>query len=326
MKQVNWGVLGTAGICARSCPGMQLTENCRMYAIAGRSAEKAEQFRQKYGFEKAYDSYDALLDDSNVDAVYIPLPNTMHYAWTVEAMRRGKHVLCEKPMTASAGETEELFAAAKKYGVLLMEAFAYQHSPYLDALEQEVAAGTIGEIRYMEAAYITSDYELTNIRMRKDTLGGCTYDLGVYCTTLIQRIMKREPEKILANAVFSDEGVDVMTDALFAYENGAKASLTCGMLLAKEQDQSIARFEIAGTKGSIKSGVFDFNMHGNLSYIVKALDGTCMEKFVPTPQNYGLEFAQMGRCILEGASPAVTEEFSLANARTIDRILKAIGY
>lgn len=326
MRKIKWGVLGTAGILARTAPGMQLAENCELYAIAGRSMEKAKEFQQKYGFKKVYDNYMELLEDPEVEAVYNPLPNTMHFEWTIKAMEHGKHVLCEKPMTPTAEETEALIKAAKEHNVFLMEAFAYQHSPYIAALDKEVQAGTIGDVKYIEAAYITSDYVPTNIRMRRDVCGGCTYDLGVYCTSLIQRIMKEEPEKIKASASFSDANVDYLTNVLFEYKNGVRATLTCGMILATELDQSIARFEIAGTKGSIKPGNFDFNAHGDLSYIVKALDGSCQEVVVPTPQNYCLEVEQLGRCILEGETPAVTAQFSMMNARTIDRILKEIGY
>ena len=197
MRKIKWGVMGTAFICERSTfPGMLQAENCEMYAIAGRNMEKAERFKETYGFQKAYGSYEKLLADPKVEAVYIPLPNTMHYEWTIRALKSGKHVLCEKPLAPTEAQAEEMFKAAEENHVYLMEAFAYQHSPYIAAVRKEIENGTIGDVRYMESAYITSDYDPKIIRMRRDTLGGCTYDLGVYNTSLILRILGDEPAKV----------------------------------------------------------------------------------------------------------------------------------
>ena len=135
MKKVKWGVLGTAGI-AMGCtiPGMQQADNCELYAIAGRNPEKVKAFQEKFGFEKTYTEYEALLADENVVAVYIPLPNQLHYEWVMKAIEAGKHVLCEKPLAPTAEQAEELFSAAREKGVFLMEAFAYLHTPYITAL------------------------------------------------------------------------------------------------------------------------------------------------------------------------------------------------
>ncbi|MCD7819689.1 MAG: Gfo/Idh/MocA family oxidoreductase [Lachnospiraceae bacterium] len=327
MEKVKWGVLGTAYICERSTlPGMLQADNCELYAIAGRSLEKAEAFREKYGFQKAYGNYDELLDDAEVQAVYIPLPNTLHYEWTIRALQHGKHVLCEKPLAPTAAQVEEMFRTARENGVYLMEAFAFQHSPYLAAVKEEIDKGSIGDVVYMESAYITSDYDISNIRMRKETLGGCTYDLGVYNTSLILRMLGEEPTGIHATASFFDGGPDKLTSVLMEYADGKRAAFTCGMALATEQNLHIDRFEIQGTAGSIRGADFEFNGDGTLSFLLKTADGKEELRKVDTPQNYRLEAEQLGRCILEGETPAVTEEFSVTNVRIIDRILKEIGY
>lgn len=327
MRKVKWGVLGTAYIFERdTAEGMKQAENCELYAIAGRSMEKAESFREKYGFQKAYGSYGELLADPDVEAVYIPLPNTMHYEWTLKALRAKKHVLCEKPIAPTARETQKMFETARENGVYLMEAFAYQHSPYIAALCEEIGKGTIGEVRYMEAALITSDYVSGNIRMRRETLGGCTYDLGVYCSSLILRVLHKEPEKIQAVSTFSPEGIDLYTTVLMEYDNGAKANFVCGMVLATEKNACLDRFQIHGTFGSIESVNFGFNAPGELSYRVRTFDGTDKVRTISVPQNYRLEVEQMGRCITENEMSAVSEAFSIQNAEIIDRILKEIGY
>ena len=326
MRKIKWGVMGTAYIFERdTAEGMRQAENCQLYAIAGRSMEKALAFQQKYGFEKAYGSYEELLADPQVEAVYIPLPNTMHLEWTIKALQAKKHVLCEKPLAPTADQAAQMFAAARENGVWLMEAFAYQHSPFIAAVEQAVKSGVIGDVRYMESALITSDYDLTNIRMRKETLGGCTYDLGVYCASLTQRILG-EPKTVKAVSSFSDEGVDMYTAVLMEYENGAKANFDCGMVLSTDKNSALDRFQIHGTLGSVQSVNFGFNCPGELSYRLKTFDGRDEIVTVPTPHNYRLEVEQLGKCITQGETPAVTEVFSLAVARTIDRVLAAIHY
>ena len=327
MRKIKWGVMSTAYIFERdTAEGMRQAENCELYAIAGRSMEKALAFKEKYGFEKAYGSYQELIDDPEVEAIYIPLPNTLHYEWTIKALKAKKHVLCEKPLAPTAKEAQEMFDVAKENGVHLMEAFAYQHSPFLTEIEKEIANGIIGDIRYMEAALITSDYVKENIRMRRDSLGGCTYDLGVYPCSLILRMIGKEPVKVQAVSSFSEENIDLFTTVFMEYEGGVKSHLNCGMVLATEKNSALNRCEIHGTKGFIKATEFGFNSPGELKYVVETFDGYREEKTVLVPHNYRLEVEQLGRCITDGETPFVSEEFSVANARIIDRILEVIGY
>ena len=324
MRNINWGVLGTAGIAkGQTIPGMLLAENCTLYAIAGRSMEKAEQFKAQFGFEKAYDSYEALLADPVVEAVYIPLPNHLHYEWVIKAAKAGKHILCEKPLAPTAAQAAEMQAAAKENGVLLMEAFAYLHSPLIAALKKELDSGVIGEVRYLENAFVTSDYDISNIRMRRETLGGSLYDLGCYCIS--QSIwLLGEPERVSAAADFSGEGVDRLTTGFLTYPDGVRAAFTCGMLLATEQDRRIDRLQIHGTKGVLRTDA-EFNQTGRLSYQI-VTDDQVITRYVDTPQNYSLEVAQLGRCIASGEKPNVSSDFPLAVARTLDKALAAIGY
>ena len=325
MKQINWGVIGTAGIAkGQTIPGMAEAENCRLYAIAGRSMEKALAYQKEFGFAKAYGDYEELLNDPEVEAVYIPLPNTLHYEWVKKALEHGKHVLCEKPMVPTAKEAEELFKIADENHVFLMEAFAYLHSPWIAAIKQEAEQGTIGKIRYIESQFMTSDYNLSNIRMRKETNGGATFDLGCYTTTMIGWMMGRQPDGIQAVGAFSPEGVDVLTSAVFTYNDGAKAVMNCGMVLETEADKRIDQLRIEGTDGAIWS-TGAFNGCGTMSYTV-IKGGKAEEKTVEVPQNYRLEVEQLGRCILEGEKPHVSREFTIANLATLEKILENIGY
>lgn len=325
MKKINWGVLGTADI-AKGCtiPGMQLAENCNLYAVAGRSIEKAEAFKNEFGFEKAYGSYDELLADSNVEAIYIPLPNELHKEWTIKAVKAGKHVLCEKPLGATPEEVDEMVAAANESGVFLMEAFAYLHSPIVQAIKEELDKGVIGDIRYMETAFITSDYDISNIRMRKETFGGCTYDLGCYNISQILWMFGEEPETVKAIAEFTDRGIDTLTSGILTFKDGKKAAFTCGMVLATEQSRRLDRLQIHGTDGKIVSDV-EFNGAGEISYsIIK--DESIETKTIDVPHNYMLEVEQLGKCITDGETPHVSNEFTKMVSRTIKRVLDEVGY
>jgi len=323
MKKIHWGVMGTAGI-ARGCtiPGMQEAENCILTAIAGRSLEKAEEFKSQFGFEKAYGSYEELLADPEIEAVYIPLPNQLHCEWAIKAMQAGKHVLCEKPLAPTAEECQKMIDCAKENGVLLMEAFAYLHSPIVAAVKKDLEQ--IGDILYMESAFLYSDYVLSNIRMRRETFGGSTYDVGCYTTSQILWMIGEEPETVQACGRFTDQKIDNLTTGLLTFPSGAKANFTCGMLLATEQDKRIDRFQIHGTKGCIRSEA-QFNQAGDLEYILN-VDGVDQKKTVSCPQNYRLEVEQLGRCITDGEDIHVSHEFTLRNARTLARILEQIGY
>lgn len=328
MQKIKWGVLGTAGIAKeQTIPGMKEADNCELYAIAGRNIEKAKEFQEMFGFEKVYGSYEELLQDPEVEAVYIPLPNTLHYEWTVKALEAKKHVLCEKPLAPSEEVARQMIEAAEKNGVLLMEAFAYLHSPFTKAVKAELDAKTIGDVVYMESTFITSDYDISNIRMRRDTLGGCLYDLGCYNTTQILWMLEEEPERVQAISDFSEENIDVNTTAIMNFESGKRAVMHSGMVLSKEIEEKFDRidnFRIHGTKGSIRSDI-QFNQCGKLAYVV-SVGNKEVVKVIDTPQNYGLEVEQFGRCIRDGEKLHVSHEFTLKNARLMDRILKEIKY
>ncbi|MCR4625591.1 MAG: Gfo/Idh/MocA family oxidoreductase [Lachnospiraceae bacterium] len=324
MEKIKWGILGTANICTYgTIPGMKLSESCELYAIAGRNPEKVQKFKEKYGFEVAYNSYDELLHDENIQAVYIPLPNDIHLKWVKEALKNRKHVLCEKPMALNANEATEMYATASEYGVHLMEAYAYLHSPYIASLKADIESGLIGDVDYVESAFITQGYK-EDFRLHKELGGGAMYDLGCYCTTMILTLIDSEPELVKAVAEFTDLGVDNNTSGIIRFKNGARASFNVGMILGENSNSRFDRLYIHGTKGSIRSDV-EYNQAGEVSYKIFTNDGV-IERKISVPQNYSLEIENMSRCILYGDKLHVTPDFSIKNAELIDKVLKEIGY
>ena len=324
MENVKWGVLGTANI-ARGCtiPGMKLAEHCELYAIAGRNKDKAEAFKEEFGFEKAYGSYDELIADPEVEAVYIPLPNNLHLKWVVAALENKKHVLCEKPLALNADEARKMYETAEKNGVYLMEAYAYLHSPYVESLLNDVKSGIIGDVDYIESAFITQGYK-EDFRLHKELGGGAMYDLGCYCTTMILTLTGSKPEFVKAVAEFTDLGVDQNTSAIIRLENGVRASLNVGMILGADSNSRFDRLYVHGSKGCIRSDV-EYNQQGEVSYRIITKDGETI-RTINVPQNYSLESEQLNRCIRGDEKPLITPEYSVTNAELIDTVLKEIGF
>ena len=322
MRKIKWGVLGTADIAhGATIPGMQLAENCELAAIAGRNLETAQQFQREFGFQKAYEGYEALLADPEVEAVYVPLPNSLHAEWSIRALQAGKHVLCEKPLAPTEAEAERMFRAAEDNHVFLMEAFAYLHNPAVEAIKAELDAGTIGEIRYLDSAFIAGRRPDTDIRLRRETFGGALYDLGCYPVSLILWLTGAEPEQIQAAGRFSSRKIDLETSAILYFGNETAARADCAMLPGIGR---LDRLHILGTGGEIHSPMY-FNQAGKITYTV-IRNGQAETKSVIAKNNYQLEVEQLGYCIAGQAEPHVSAAFSLRCARTMDRILAEIGY
>ena len=328
MQKIKWGFLGTANIARyATIPGLKKAEHCELYAIAGRSLEKAQSFKNEYGFEKAYGSYDELIADKEVQAVYIPLPNNLHLQWVEAALKNGKHVLCEKPLALNAGEARRMYEIARQNNVYLMEAYAYLHSPYVQSLKDDIAAGLLGEVDYIESAFITQGYK-EDFRLHKEFGGGALYDLGCYCTTMILSLIDSEPDFVKAVAEFSDEAVDVNTAAIIRFKNGVRASFNIGMILGQNTNSRFDRLFIHGTKGSIRSEV-EYNQEGEVKYKIVEngwSDNKVIERKISVPHNYALELEQMNQCIMGNQKPHITPEFSIKNAELMDKVFKEIGY
>ncbi len=321
MQKLNWGVLSTANIGRTvTIPAMLEAYNCNLYGIASRQMGKAKEFQDLFGFENAYGSYEELLEDENIDVVYIPLPNNLHGEWIKKAAKAGKHVLCEKPITGSEKELQEVIDVCKENKVILMEAFAYLHSPIIKEIKQVIKKGEIGDVTFVEAVFLSPTPSDSNIRMRRETLGGSIYDLGCYPISLILNFIDEKPIDVKAIGHFTEAKIDDYANIYIEFENNIKANALCGMCAGRRGD----RFYIYGTKALIEAPI-EFNEKGNLTYYIED-DKQRIARTIQVPNNYTLEVEQMGRCILEGESPYVSNELSLLNAWVIDRALDDIGY
>jgi xylose dehydrogenase (NAD/NADP) len=318
-KKFRWGLLGTAAISFRSViPGIQASETGVIEAVASREEQKAKDMADKIGIPKAYGSYEALLADPNIDAVYIPLPNHLHREWAIRAAEAGKHVLCEKPLALNAQEAEQMVEACRKAGVLLAEAFMYRHHPRYDRIKDIIRSGEIGAVRGIHGTFTYNNAEdKSNIRYRKEWGGGGIYDVGCYPISAARYILEQEPEAVTVHADFASEygGVDVMASGLVEFPGSVGLTFDCGMLAMFRNT-----LEILGSEGRIE---LPAAFLGEDHFFITTSKGTRKEE--DRKNSYALQADDMARAAWgEGEkSMRFSPEDAIRNMRVIDACLKS---
>ncbi|WP_366654850.1 Gfo/Idh/MocA family oxidoreductase [Fodinicurvata sp. EGI_FJ10296] len=232
-----WGILSTARIARSSfIPGVEATPGQRVVAVASRSAGRAAEMAEAHGIPNACEGYEALLADPNIDAIYNPLPNDLHVPWTVLAAKAGKHVLCEKPIAMTAAEAEELRAAQRESGRLIVEAFMVHHHPQWKMARQLIGDGRIGAVGAIQTAFTYRQKDPGDIRNRPETGGGGLYDIGCYAITTARAVFGAEPTRVFAAMDTDPEMcVDRLTSAIVEFPGGRHLTFTCATQLAKRQ-------------------------------------------------------------------------------------------
>lgn len=249
-KRLHWGILGTATIAKQSMiPGIIESNTGAIQAIASRSIGKAQTLASEFSIPTAYGSYEELLADPLIDAVYIPLPNHLHKEWVIRAAEAKKHILCEKPISLNQAELEEMKHICEENGVLLLDAFMYRYQERYARIAKHLTNGDIGELRGIRSSFSFNNAEaLDNFRMKKEYGGGSLYDIGVYPLSLARMVFKEEPEAITVHSFSpaSHDGVDMTAAGLVEFANGRFLTFDCGMWAAYRNDA-----ELLGTTGRI---------------------------------------------------------------------------
>ena len=329
-KTVRWGILGCSGIGkSRTIPGLLACENAELYAIAGRNEEKLKAYAEPFAPKKLYTDYRALLDDENIDAVYLPLPNGIHMEWVEKAAKAGKHILCEKPMALTEEQVREMFAAAKANGVLLEEAYAYRHAQLAQKVKEIVDSGAIGRIRYLESKHSTFDTNRSGIRYQKGNGGGAVYDVTCYNVSLASYLLGKDPEDMSVYCGFDKEtGVDTSDAVMLRYEEGVTAMLYAGLDAYRR-----GCYSILGDTGRIdvdhkfnSSGVCHIRVStGARPQGAEYVDETTTDYTIWVEDNYKREIELFSDAVLNGTPLTISEEESLRTARVCDAIRKADG-
>jgi len=312
---IRFGVLGYARIARLYLiPAMMEAKNAIPYAIASTNPAKLQEAQKTFGFVKAYSDYDSLLLDPDVDAVYIPLPNSLHKEWTIKAAKAGKHVLCEKPMALTEADCLDMIAACREGGVKLMEAFMYRFTVKIAKLKELLASGTIGEVRHIHSTFRFVMQEGPNIRLDPALGGGSLWDVGCYPVNLIGMILQDEPISVCAMKTVR-QGVEFSLDAVLKYENGAICTLGSGF------DSHTAQLtELSGTEGTI---LVQDSFDGTDVPILLYKNGTITEIPVEASERYVLEIEDFSNAVLMDREPSFTLDETVRNIRLINRILEA---
>ncbi len=245
---LNWGILSTANIGrAAVIPAIRASRNGALTAVASRDSATARDFAAANGIPEHHGSYEALLRADTVDAVYIPLPNSLHREWTIKAAERGKHILCEKPLALTASECREMAAAAAANGVTLMEAFMYRFHPRIERVEALIHDGAIGALRSIRSTFTFRLTKPGNIRLDPALGGGALMDVGCYCVNVSRTLAGREPVEVQAWAAFGPSGVDLELAGTMRFDGGLLAQFDCALTMERRE-----HVEVAGTDGSIE--------------------------------------------------------------------------
>ena len=308
------GIVSTADINRKVIPGAHASDKVELVAVASREQRRAEEYASAWKIPRAYGSYEALLEDPDVDAVYISLPNTMHREWSIRSLEAGKHVICEKPFSRHPADVEEAFDAAERSGRLLTEAFMYRHNPQTARLAELIREGAIGELRVVRSAFSYSLYDPDNIRLRTDVDGGSLMDVGCYCVSG-SRLLAGEPESVYGQAHTGPTGTDWVFAGALRFPGDVLALFDCGTSLP-ERDE----LEAIGTEGSL---FLDDPWHAGTPVIeVRRSDGVERVK-LDRVDSYRLELENLADAIAGEAPLLLGREDALGQARTIDALFRS---
>ena len=325
MEPVNWGIISASGYTLeRSGPAFMRGENVNVTAVGSRDLDKARSFAEALGIPKAYGSYEAVLDDPDIEAIYIPLPNHLHVEWSAKAAEAGKHVLCEKPLAMNAAEAAQLLEVQARTGKLIQEAYMVLTHPQLIRARELVREGRIGELCTMQGATCWTMTGPHDIRNKPETGGGITYDGGGYAITTSRFIFETEPTRVVALAEFDPEfKVDRLVNAILDFPNG-QANYLCSQRLAPYE-----RTIICGTVGRIEIPIpYTAPVEVPCKLIIddgSTYDGGSeMIVEVEVVDQYTLEADLFSEAIREGKPQPIPLKYSINNMKVIDAVLRSI--
>jgi len=314
---VNWGILSTAHINRLFLAGAREAENTTILAVASRDQPRADAYARDNGIERAYGSYEALLADPDVEAVYISLPNSLHIPWTIAALEAGKHVLCEKPLSRHPDEVERAFDVAEKQQRLLMEAFMYRHNPQTRRLKELVAQDAVGRIRIVRAAFGFVAHDPENVRLSAALDGGALMDVGCYCVSGA-RLIAGEPERVTGEQALSrqSDGVDVAFAGLMRFQNDITAHFDAGLALVSQD-----LLEVVGDQGTLRL-TDPWHCRKPGIDVIRG-DGSSERIEIEPANSYRLEAENMSAAV-RGEAPLFLGRADAVNqARTIEALYQA---
>jgi xylose dehydrogenase (NAD/NADP) len=311
---VRWGFLSTAHINDKLLSGAAGSDRVDVIGVASRDAARAEAYASERGIERAYGTYEELLADPDIEAVYISLPNSLHVEWSIRALKAGKHVLCEKPLSRRAEDVERAFDAAERADRLLMEAFMYRHNPQTAKLVELVSGGAVGRLRLVRAAFSFRLADADNVRLNASLDGGGLMDVGCYCVSGL-RLLGGEPEQVYGEQVISQSGVDELFTGTMRLHGDVLAQFDAGLVVS-ERDE----LEAIGEEGSL---FLDDPWHCERPVIeLRTADG--MEEIAVAPaDSYRLQLENISNAIRGEAEPLLGRDDAVGQARAIEALYRS---
>jgi len=306
---LRWGILSTANITKKL---LGSGHDQQFVAVGSRDLGRAQAFASEHGLARAHGSYEELLADPEVDAIYNPLPNSLHVEWSIKALEAGKHVLCEKPMSRHSDEVDRAFDVAEREGRVLEEAFMWRHHPQVARTRELIAAGDIGDLRVIRAAFAFVAADPNDIRLQADLDGGGLMDVGCYCVSGCRTLASAEPVRGYAEYIPGGNGVDVALAATLRFPGDVVAHFDCGVsYLGGDQ------LEAVGSEGSV---FLDDPWHGREAVIELRRNGL-VERIETGPANsYALELADFEAAVRGEDPPLLTRADAVAQARAIEAL------
>lgn len=318
-RKIRWGVISTANIGrAAVIPAIQASRNGELVAVAGRDADKARAFALKLGIPRSYGSYQALLEAQDIDAVYVPLPNSLHREWTLRAAELGKHVLCEKPLGLTAQECLEMEAAAERNQVKLMEAFMYRFHPRTEKVLEMIGAGQLGELRLIHSAFTFRLTRPDNIRLKPELGGGSLMDVGCYCVNISRTVAGAEPVEAQALARWSLSGVDEQMVGTLRFANGMLAQFDCALTMERREV-----YELAGTDAFLAVPAAFLPGEADVGILETRSRGSLEQHVIPGVDEYRLMAEHFADCILQDRPPRYPAAEAAANMRVIEALYRS---
>jgi xylose dehydrogenase (NAD/NADP) len=310
-----WGILSTARIAQRVVEGARLSEDAEVVAVGSRDLARAQAYAAQHEIPRVHGSYEDLLADPEIDAVYIPLPNALHVPWSVKAVEAGKHVLCEKPLSRSPARVQEAFDAAERAGRVLMEAFMWRFHPQTDELVRLLRSGAVGEPRVVRTSFGFGGVHPDNVRLQSSLEGGALMDVGCYCVSAL-RLLCGEPERVSGEQVLGgDGGIDIRFAGVLRFAGDVVGTFDCGMDVHRRHS-----IEVVGSEGTIVVPSPWQTPFG--AEILVTREET--ERIVPESVDpYARELDEVGAAIAEGRPPRLGRDESLGQARTIEALYRA---
>ncbi len=311
---VKWGIISTADINRKVIPGAKASPKVDLIGVASRAEARAGEYARQWEIERAYGSYESLLADPDIEAVYISLPNTLHCEWSIRALEAGKHVLCEKPLSRHVAEVEAAFDAAERTGYLLMEAFMYRHNPQTKRLKELVDEGAIGELRLVRSTFSYGLYDEANIRLRTEVEGGALMDVGCYNVSG-SRLLGGEPTSVHGEAWFGPSGTDWVFAGTLRFPGDVIATCDCSTAMT-ERDE----LEAIGSEGSL---FLDDPWHCNVPVIEVRRDDGVERIELERTDSYRLELENLSDAIRGEGTLLLGRDEAIGQARTLEALYES---